>query len=75
MEVGTRRVHLLGFTAHPTGAWCTQRVRDLVMNLGRGVGEFRFLTRDRDGRSPGSFRGSRQMSGQRPVILAAPPMS
>jgi hypothetical protein len=34
IEYHTRRLHLAGVTAHPTGAWVPQEARNLAMELG-----------------------------------------
>jgi transposase InsO family protein len=55
IELGSRKVHLLGVTKHPTGAWVTQVARNLVSDLAEQDRPFKFLIRDRDTKFTASF--------------------
>jgi len=55
IEHCTRRIRILGATAHPTAAWVTQAARNLAMDLDDAASTARHLLRDRDGKYPALF--------------------
>jgi hypothetical protein len=52
VEHGSRRVHVAGITAHPSGAWTVQAARNLMMDLDDRLDTVTFLLHDRTPGSP-----------------------
>jgi putative transposase len=48
IELGSRRVHLAGCTANPSGTWTAQQARQLAWSLSERLTPIRFLVHDRD---------------------------
>jgi hypothetical protein len=55
LELGTRRVHFAGCTAHPTSAWVTQQARQFFWAMDEHKPPLRFLIHDRDTKFCSSF--------------------
>jgi putative transposase len=73
VEVNRRRVHLVGITAHPTGAWVAQQARNLLRDLDGQASRFRFLIRDRDTKFTAAFDAVFAAAGIE--VLRIPPRS
>ena len=63
IEHGTRRMHLGGVTAHPTGDWTAQQARNLAIRLGERFEDIRFLIRDGGSNFTRSFDAVFQATG------------
>jgi putative transposase len=55
IEHGTRRMHLGGVTANPTGEWTVQQARNLALSLDERFEDIKFLIRDRGPNFTASF--------------------
>jgi transposase InsO family protein len=73
VEHGSRRAHLLGVTAHPSGAWTTQAARNLLINLSERLTGTKFLLRDRDSRFTTAFDAV--FSSEAIRIVKSPPQA
>ena len=71
IEHGTRRMHLGGVTANPTGEWTVQQARNLATSLGERFEDIKFLLRDRGSNFTFSFNAVFQATGTR-ILRSSP---
>jgi hypothetical protein len=65
IEHGSRRIRILGATAHPTASWVVQAAKNFVMDLQDAGCRARFMIRDRDGKFPQMFDAVLRDGGSR----------
>ena len=65
IEHGTRRMHLGGVTANPTGEWTVQQARNLALRLDERFTDIKFLIRDRGSNFTCAFDAVFQATGAR----------
>jgi len=71
IEHGTRRMHLGGVTANPTGEWAVQQARNIALTLDGRLENIRFLIRDRGPNFTRSFDAVFEATGARILRTAA----
>jgi putative transposase len=65
IQLSTRRVFVVGVTAHPDSAWVTQQARNLAIE--ERLSGVRFLLRDRDAKFSAPFDGVFETEGVRVI--------
>lgn len=70
IEHSTRRVHLLGVTRCPTGAWAVQLAREFTADLEEAAHRFTRLLRDRDSKFTCAFDAMFASAGIEAVLTA-----
>src|SRR5712692_8748084 len=65
IEHGTRRMHLGGVTANPTGEWTVQQARNLALSLDERFEDIKFVIRDRGSNFTRSFDAVFEATGAR----------